>query len=173
VAGSAVTLAWQAPAGGAVTNYVIEAGSAPGGSNLANVSTTNSSTTFTATGVGAGTYYVRVRAAGAFGIGPPSNEVMVVVGSGCAPPAAPNNLAASVTGSTVTLSWSATAGATTYVLEAGSGPGQSDLLVIDLRSSAATLTATNVAARSYFVRVRAANACGASGASNEAVVVVR
>src|SRR5262249_6815321 len=103
VAGSKVTLAWQAPAGGAAS-YVIEAGSARGAPNLASIATTVSGTTFAGGGVGGGTYYAGVLAAGAFGRGPPPNEVIVVVSGGCAPSPPPANLTASVTGSTVTLS---------------------------------------------------------------------
>jgi hypothetical protein len=55
--GSSVTLTWSAPSSGdAVTSYIIEAGSAPGLANLANVSTGNALTIFQASGVAAGTY---------------------------------------------------------------------------------------------------------------------
>src|SRR5262245_12391323 len=61
VSGSSVTLDWAAPAGGCpVLTYRIEAGSAPGGSNLAIVVTGTTATTFSASNVGPGTYYVSV-----------------------------------------------------------------------------------------------------------------
>jgi Tol biopolymer transport system component len=174
VVGSTVTLAWTAPPGATVTNYVVEAGSAPGASNLASFSTNSTATTFVASGVGPGTYFVRVRAAGSGGTSPPSNEVTIVVsGGGCIAPLAPTNLAAFVSGSSVTLTWSASAGATTYLIDVGSVPGQLDILTTDLGSPATTLTATNVGVRTYFVRLRAANSCGTSGPSNEVTVVVR
>jgi hypothetical protein len=61
--------------------YVLEAGSTPGASNLANFPTGNAATIFVASGVSAGTYYVRIRAMNAGGTSAPSNEVVVVVGT--------------------------------------------------------------------------------------------
>lgn len=77
--GGTVVLTWIG-AGGNPTSYVVEAGSGPGLSNLANsdVGLTN---TLTANGVGAGTYYVRMRAKNTAGTGAPSNEIVLVVGS--------------------------------------------------------------------------------------------
>jgi hypothetical protein len=172
--GSTVTLTWNAPSTGAPpTSYVIEAGSSPGAANLANFSTGSTATSFSTSGVAAGTYYVRVRASTSGGVSAPSNEVTLMVGGGCTGPAAPSNLAAAVSGSTVTLTWAAGNGATSYLLLVGSGPGRNDLLVGDLGSAATMLTASNVTAGTYFVRVQALNACGQSGPSNEAVVTVR
>jgi predicted phage tail protein len=174
VAGSSVTLAWNAPAtGGPVTTYIIQAGSSPGGSNLANFGTGSTATSFFATGVGAGSYFVRVNASNAGGTSAPSNEVLLLVGSGCAAPGAPSSLVASIDGSTVTLMWAAGAGASSYRLQVGSSSGRTDLLDTDLASPATTLTAVNVAAGTYFVRVRSTNACTQSAASNEALVIIR
>jgi hypothetical protein len=78
--GSSVTLTWNAPSsGGAVASYIIDAGTSPGASNLAVVDTGNTLTTLAASGVGPGTYYVRVRARNAFGSSVASNEVSLVV----------------------------------------------------------------------------------------------
>jgi hypothetical protein len=80
VSGSTVSLTWAAPAGGCPpTSYILQAGSSPGLSSLANLNTGNASLTFTAPGVPAGTYYVRVLAANAAGSGAASNEIVVVV----------------------------------------------------------------------------------------------
>ncbi len=171
-AGSTVTLAWQAPTSGTVTSYTIEAGSASGLTDLANFNTGSFALTYTATGVPAGTYFVRVRAASGGGLSPPSNEVVVIVTSPCPLPAVPTGLTRSVSGSTVTLAWTAAAGATSYVLEAGTAPGSANLATSDLGSAATTFTASGVAPGTYFVRVRSKNACGTSGPSNEASVIV-
>src|SRR5262249_50214782 len=174
VSGSDVTLTWNAPVGGGtVSTYIIEAGSSPGASNLASFSTGSTATSCFAPGVGAGTYFVRVRASNAGGTSAPSNEVVIIVGSGCPAPSAPSGLSPSVAGSTVTLNWTAGAGATSYRLQAGSSPGQSNLADFDIGSAATTLVATNVGAGSYFVRVRSVNSCAIGDPSNEILVIVR
>jgi alkanesulfonate monooxygenase SsuD/methylene tetrahydromethanopterin reductase-like flavin-dependent oxidoreductase (luciferase family) len=65
--------------------------------------TGSTTTTFSASGVGAGTYYFRVRAVNAMGPGPASNEIILTVGASgpapCAgPPAAPSGLITSASG---------------------------------------------------------------------------
>ncbi|MEZ5419889.1 MAG: hypothetical protein R2708_21445 [Vicinamibacterales bacterium] len=75
--GGVVSLSWGAAAGNATT-YVVEAGTAPGLANLVVFPTGNLDTTL-ATRAPSGTYYVRVRAANAFGVSPPTNEIVVVV----------------------------------------------------------------------------------------------
>ena len=71
-----VDLRWTASAGGyAPTGYVIEAGSAPGRSDLASLRVGNV-TRFTTTAP-PGVYYVRVRAFNERGNSLPSNEVVV------------------------------------------------------------------------------------------------
>ena len=80
-AGSSVMLQWTAPASGcAPTTYMIEAGSLPALSNLANIATGTTATTFAGAGVGRGTYYLRVRAANQAGASGPSNEITLTVG---------------------------------------------------------------------------------------------
>jgi len=174
VTGSNVTLSWNAVA--SVSAYIIEAGSGPGLANLANFSTGNTATTFSATGVGAGTYYVRVRALGIAGeISVPSNEILVVVGpSFCVPPGSPSGLTlASQSAGTVVLAWTPGSGnPTSYVVEAGSGAGLANVANVDLNSPTPGLTATNVGAGTYYVRVRSKNACGVSAPSNEIVFTI-
>ena len=175
VAGTTVTLAWTAPTG-TVASYVIEAGSSSGFANLASFSTGNSLTTFTATGVSAGTYYVRVRAVDSSETaGPSSNEVVVVVvgGGPCVPPGAPTGLTTTTNaGGTVGLRWNAASGSpTSYVLEAGSVPGTANLANTDV-GAVTTFTASGVGAGTYYVRVRATSGCGTSGPSNEITIIV-
>jgi hypothetical protein len=176
VDGRTVTLTWAAPAGGpALTTYVLEAGSSPGLSDLAAIAV-GSLPTLTVANVSAGRYFVRVRAANTSGAGGPSNEVLVVVdGVGCgAAPTSPSNLRVnSIGGGAVTLSWTAAAGApTTYIIEAGSSAGASDLANSDLGSVATSFTAVGVGRGTYYVRMRGQNACGRGLPSNEIAVVV-
>ena len=93
--------------------------------------------------------------------------------AGCAtPPSAPANLTISGTGSLVHATWSVPAsGATSYVLRAGSAPGQTNLVEYDTGSTGTSLTAS-APPGTYYVRVHARNACGLSAASNEFVLVL-
>jgi hypothetical protein len=78
--GSVVMLSWSAPAGGCPPErYAVQAGSAPGLSNvaIANVG----AVTFLSAAAPSGSYYLRVVALNAFGGSSPSNEVLLTVGS--------------------------------------------------------------------------------------------
>ena len=79
VVGASVTLYWSAPPQGSPTSYRIEAGSAPGLSNLAVANTGTPATSVSFGGVPSGTYYVRIRAINAIGVSLASNERTVVV----------------------------------------------------------------------------------------------
>lgn len=175
--GGTVTLTWGPPASGdPVTTYIIEAGSGPSLANLANVTTNSSGTGFSASGVGGGTYYVRVRAQNAGGISAASNESILAVDStGCTTaPDAPTGFAGAASGGTVHLMWSAPAGdcsPSSYVLQAGSSAGSSDLANANV-GAVTSYVANGLAAGTYYVRVRAVNAYGQSAVSNETVLTV-
>ena len=77
VTGNTVALTWGAPVtGGAADGYVLEAGSGPGLADVARVTLHTASAG--AAAVPAGTYFVRVRAVNAAGVGAASSEVQVV-----------------------------------------------------------------------------------------------
>jgi matrixin len=174
--GSTISLSWRAPSsGGSPSTYMIEAGSAPGLSNLANFSTGGTATSFSSGNVGSGSYYLRVKAANAAGTSAASNESLLNVGGGgCSTaPGAPGGLTTSASGATVTLAWKAASGnPSSYVVEAGSAPGLSNLANSDLGSPATSYVAAGVGRGAYYVRMRGRNACGTGPASNEALLVV-
>jgi hypothetical protein len=70
-------LSWLPPPG-SVTGYVVEAGSAPGRSDLASA-LIGPGVSATFSGVPPGKYYVRLRGINAQGRGVASNEILVVV----------------------------------------------------------------------------------------------
>jgi predicted phage tail protein len=163
--GTVATFRWNQGVGAA--NYILEAGSTPGGSNLGAFNMGGA--TQYSVDVPVGTYYVRVRAANLGGVSGPSNE-LVVRGPGA--PARPGTLTATNTAAAVTLRWSAPssgAQASGYVLEAGSGPGLANLAVVQLGNQT-TYVAAAPPPGTYYVRVRAINARGAGDASNEVIV---
>jgi len=176
--GSSVFLSWNAPASGdPATSYTIEAGTGPGSANLANFNTGNALTTFSASGVGAGTYYVRIRAVNAAGVSNASNEVALVVGpsggGGCAGPPTGLTLLSQSAGS-ILFAWTAPASGTptSYTIEAGSAPGLSNLANFDTGNPLTSFSTGGVGAGSYYVRVRSRSSCGLSAPSNEILVFV-
>jgi hypothetical protein len=170
--GSTVTLTWGPPASGTPSSYVIEAGSGNGLANLATVNTGSTATTFTTSGVANGYYVVRVRAAAGSDVGPMSNEAGLRVGSCSTAPSIPGGLTSVVSGSTIYFTWNLSSTATTYVLEAGSASGQSNLASIDLNNGLNAYSVPSVPRGTYFVRLRAKNSCGTSAASSDVRVVV-
>jgi hypothetical protein len=172
VSGATVTLQWIAPYGCTPASYVVLAGSGPNLSNLADFPTGNSATTFTVHGVPAGIYHVRVQALAGAVRTSASNEVAIAVGIACELPAAPLALSATATPSSASLEWDAAAGSpTSYVIEAGSAPELTNLVTLATAGPATTFS-TAAPAGTYYVRVRARNACGTGPASNEVIVAV-
>lgn len=174
VTGSLVSLVWTPPAGASPLGYVLEAGSGPGLANIATLPL-GAATSFSVNGVPAGAYWIRVRAANAFGASDPSNEVVVSVGGAPIPPNPPSGLAARVTARTVTLTWTAPAGGGTpeeYVVQAGTASGLSNVATSGTGQTATALIAPGVPPGTYFIRVRSKNSAGVSAPSNEVQVTV-
>ena len=167
---NSVVFGWQPPSTPEpVLAYVLEAGSAPGGTAI--TVPLGQVLTFAATAAD-GVYFVRVRAITAAGSGPPSNEVQIALGQ-AAPPMAPQALLATVQGTAVTLQWTENPFGpviTAYQVHAGSATGLSNIGVIALAASARSFSVP-APPGTYFVRLVAVNAAGASAPSNEAMVV--
>jgi hypothetical protein len=164
------SFAWDAP-DALVSTYTLVAGSAPGRADIASIPFSGASTGFTyASAIPPGTYYLRVRATNACGTSADSAELRLTIGAGDLP-LVPLGLTVSTTGGPTTLSWTPVAGVTGYVLEAGSDIGLSDLAAVPLGPVAA-FSVPPVPSGVYVLRVRAVNAAGTSGPSNEVVLRV-
>jgi len=178
VSGNTVTFTWTPPlTGGVPSSYVVEAAVSPGGVAIASLGTATSPLVVPI--VPNGVYYVAVRGVNADGLGQRSNEIVVVVpgggsGGGCAsPPNAPTSLTSGSFGNLVTLAWATPAGgcqATSYVIQAGSSPGASNIAVVN--AGAATTLSASAPPGTYYIRVLALNTFGGSAASNEVVTAI-
>lgn len=176
VTGSTVTLTWTFVSGANpnASSFVVEAGTSAGVSDITSFDTGSTLTSLTVQQVPLGAYFVRVRARSAEGRSDPSNEVVITVGpGGCATPQSPQNLAVVTdNGDSIVISWTATSGSpATYVLEVGSGSGLADFVNREIGTSL-TATGSGLAFGTYYVRIRARNACGTSAPSNEQVIRV-
>lgn len=161
------TVTWAPPGfGGTPAYYVLEAGTAPGLSNIGRFAVLP---TFSlSAGVGPGTYVVRMRAVGPGGEGPASPEVFLTVpGGACAQPSAPVLSTLLRNGRYLMVPWSAPATGKTenYALVAGTTPGAADIVVAPVGSSS-SLFMLAPPAGTYHVFVQALSSCGASPASN-------
>lgn len=85
------------------------------------------------------------------------------------PPPAPPMPTVTVAGSSVTITWTAPPGATSYVVEAGVTPGRTD---VSMPVNGTSLTVPAVPAGRYVVRVRGVNRFGLGRASSETTVEV-
>jgi hypothetical protein len=88
----------------------------------------------------------------------------------CNLPRSPSPLTFSQSGAFVVLAWAPANGADDYVIEVGSGPGMSNLLVQGV--GALTRLSTVAPPGRYYARIRARNACGPGAPSNEIIVVI-
>lgn len=172
VLGNTATFIWAAPAsGGAVNNYLLQAGLTPGFAlPIASLPLPASSTSTAIPGIPAGTYYARMLAQNAGGVSGASNEVSLTV-AGPAAPGAPTLNAPSATGNTLSLSWSPGSGGapTSYLLTALT-PGGAVLVTVPLTGTAVTFP--GVPDGTYVLRLVAVNSLGTSPASNDVTVTL-
>lgn len=168
--GGTIVLNWSPPAGGgAISTYIVRAGTSPGASNLFDGAV--GAVTSVSGAVEPGTYYLRVLAHGPGGTSAPSNEAAVTIGPSCTVPAAPS-LTGSRSGNVITISWTTPAGGpvSSYTVRAGSASMASNLY-----NDSVGLTNTASAAvdpGNYYIRVLANAVCGSSAESNEVLVTV-
>jgi subtilase family serine protease len=161
-AGSTITLSWSASSG--ATAYEVLQMTGADAATATPVKTGLTTTSTAISGLAPGTDYsfavVADNAAGTSAASPAASAVI--------PPEAPTNLAATAGNGTVSLSWTAAGGASTYTLYSGNTAGGESTTALQ---SGITTTTTSVPGlsngKAYFFRVVAVNAGGDSGASNE------
>jgi hypothetical protein len=91
--------------------------------------------------------------------------------SSCTIPPAPTGLrVTSIAGTTVSLAWSASSGATEYLVLVGSTSGNSEELSTNTTQTAYSYGGAKVGV--HYARVQAKNSCGTSGSSNQVDFVV-
>ena len=90
---------------------------------------------------------------------------------GCNSPTSPAPFTYSQSGAFVRLAWAPAAGARDYVIEVGSAPGLSNVLVTGV--GAGTTISTVAPPGVYYARMRGRGSCGLGPASNEIVVTIR
>ncbi len=172
-----INLSWTAPSntgGAAITGYRVEV-SPNGTDSWTNLVGNSTTTTYSHTGLSAGTTrHYRVRALNSVGAGAASN-VATATTTALTAPGAPTGLTATAAGRTIiNLSWTAPtesggAAITGYRVEVsptGTGDTWADLVA---NSTTTTYAHTGLSANTTrYYRVRALNAVGASDASNTA-----
>lgn len=150
----------------AATGYRLDFRQVVNGPIVASLTTATTSTTIPLPPGTLGTFNVVATGVNSAGAGPSSAPVTFTIGGGpgpcVAPPASPV-VSGGVVGGTATVSWPQVAGATSYILSAGTTPGAGNLF------PATNIGLNNVASASglppgftAFVRVIAVNACGSS-----------
>lgn len=157
------SFSWQPPLSGSATDYLLEVGTSPGAADTAIVPV--ASTSYGMESPGAGTYYSRVRARNACGVGAPSPEQTIVIGAACSAPGQAATPVAVVTGSTASIRWTALDRATSYRLDVGTVSGGSNIL--SETSPATERQLVGLSPGTYFARVTAANACGSGRRSTD------
>jgi hypothetical protein len=171
VSGSTLTFTWSPPPNGVPTNYILWAGANPSVNPPLVTVPLGAATSFVATDVPPGTYYVFVQARDAVSISAASNVVAVTV-AGQTLPGAPTLHAPVVSGSTVSLSWSPGSGGppTGYTLSASVTPGGAPIVTVPLSGTGVSFP--GVPSGTYYLSLTASNGAGSSPPSAGVTLVV-
>jgi hypothetical protein len=156
----------------AATSYRVDfrAGHADGGPIVASVTQTGKALTVVVPPGVSGPFNVVITGINAAGAGPSSERRDFVIGvsnSGCAAaPQAVTQLTGTISNGFARVNWAASAGATRYLIQAGSTRGASDLFSTTDLGASTSAGAPVPADFSGWVRVYAGNACGVSAPSD-------
>jgi hypothetical protein len=167
VAGRRVSLAWAPGQGAAPTSYTLVVGTAPGAGNVG-IFPLGRATSIAADSPIAGTLHAHVIAQGPMGAAT-SNGIAFTVGQPTAGAPAMNQ--AIVVGTSVRLSWSPVAGATSYTLIARVAPGGPPVATFPLGGS--TIDIHGAPRGTFYVTVVAHAGSVRSAESNITTVVIR
>ena len=161
-----VALTWTAASG--ATSYNVYRGTTAGGESTTAVATGVTSTSYTNTGLTNGTtYYYKVKAVNTVGTSGYSNEASAQ--PHVSAPPAPTGLGASPGNAQVSLSWSASSGATSYNVYRGTSAGGESATAIATGVTSTSYTNTGLTnGTTYYYKVAAVSSGGTSGMSNEA-----
>ncbi|HEY3320739.1 MAG TPA: endo-1,3-alpha-glucanase family glycosylhydrolase [Planctomycetota bacterium] len=158
-----VNLSWSASSG--ATSYNVRRATTSGGPYTA-VATTVTTTSYVDTALTNGTvYYYVTNAVNASGTSGNSNEVSATPAGA---PAAPTNLTATAGNSQVSLSWSASSGATSYSVERSTTSGGPYTAVANGLTTASYADTALANGTTYYYVACAWNAAGESADSNQA-----
>jgi fibronectin type 3 domain-containing protein len=161
-AGSTITVSWSASSG--ATAYSVLQITTTGEASATPIKTGLTTTSYAVSGLAPGTDYsfsvVANNAAGTSAASPAASAVI--------PPEAPTNLTATAGTGSVSLSWIAAGGATTYTVYSGSSAGAESTTPVQSAITSTTANVTGlVSGTAYYFRVVAVNSGGSSGVSNE------
>jgi fibronectin type 3 domain-containing protein len=163
-----VALSWTASTG--ATSYNVYCGTTAGGEAATPIATGLTSASYINTGLTNGTtYYYKVAAVNTAGTSALSDEVSATPKAAVVIPAVPTGLAATAGDAKVTLTWSASTGATSYNVYCGTTAGGEAATPIATGLTSASYINTGLTnGTTYYYKVAAVNAAGTSALSTEA-----
>jgi hypothetical protein len=177
VNGSLVALEWSVNSNDN-TSFIIEAGGTPGTTffsfstlALANPGFLTQMIPNFSASAPSGNYFVRVHAANAEGRSVASNEILVPITGGCQVPGPPTEFNAIVRGNFGMLQWYPGQGGVQsfYVLEARQAPAGP--IIAAFQTTTNFFNVNGIPNGTFYVTIRAVNACGSSAPSAQITVV--
>jgi len=166
---SALTANWNASPG--ATGYLLDVGTTSGGTQTVNNLSVGNVTSYTVTGLTAGTnYYYRLRAVDPQGTNPTNSNSIGPVITVPAPPTVTGRTTA--TASSVVITWTASTGATGYYLDVATDSAFTSMFLNN--ASVGNVTSYTLAGltpgTTYYYRVRASNGSGPSASSGATAI---
>ncbi len=160
-----ITVSWNGVSG--ATSYEVYSDTSSIGSFSSKVATVNSGTTYTDTAPRGATYYYKVKACNASGC---SSFSVVSAGvnlpGAVSKPNAPSKpTAVKASATTITVSWSAKTGATSYEVHRDTSGGGAFSSKVGTVNSGTSYTDTAPRGSTYYYKVKACNAAGCSSLS--------